>query len=171
MLNRLERLAQRVGGSNELIDQWLHARKELLVAYCTVIGLKPQKEKHTPLNEKALENFYDNLVDYLSSGHFHHYDKIINQTAGAPSPKATITDKIYPALSTNTEAIMAFHYRYANTKIDQDICYEFQQALSDVGEALNTRFDLEDKLINWAMESSALITPPTTNNSDSANPA
>ncbi len=44
MLNRLERLTQRVGGSNELVDQWLQARKQLLVAYCTLVGLKPNKE-------------------------------------------------------------------------------------------------------------------------------
>lgn len=98
MLNRLESLTQRVGGSNELIDQWLHARKELLVSYCTVIGIKPQKGKHTPLNEKALENFCHNLVDYLSSGHFHIYDRIIKQVEGASSPKMALTTKVYPAL-------------------------------------------------------------------------
>lgn len=57
MLNRLERLTQRVGGSNELVDQWLQARKQLLVAYCTLVGLKPNKEKHTPLNEKRWRTF------------------------------------------------------------------------------------------------------------------
>ena len=46
MLNRLEHLTQRVGGSNELIDQWLQARKQLLVAYCALVGIKPNKEKH-----------------------------------------------------------------------------------------------------------------------------
>lgn len=98
MLNRLESLTQRVGGSNELIDQWLHARKELLVSYCTVIGIKPQKEKHTPLNAKTLENFCHNLVDYLSSGHFHLYDRIIKEVEGASSPKMALTAKIHPAL-------------------------------------------------------------------------
>lgn len=45
MLNRLERLTQRVGGSNELVDQWLQARKQLLVAYCTLVGLKPNNKE------------------------------------------------------------------------------------------------------------------------------
>ena len=44
MLNRLESLTQRVGGSNELVDQWLQARKQLLVAYCALVGIKPNKE-------------------------------------------------------------------------------------------------------------------------------
>lgn len=153
MLNRLESLTQRVGGSNELIDQWLHARKELLVSYCTVIGLKPQKEKRTPLNDKALENFCHNLVDYLSSGHFHIYDRIIQEVEGTSSPKMALTTKVHPALKNNTQTIMAFHDRYTNIEIDQDICLEFHQALSDIGEALDARFKLEDQLIQWAAES------------------
>ncbi|CNI38858.1 Rsd/AlgQ family anti-sigma factor [Yersinia pekkanenii] len=153
MLNRLESLTQRVGGSNELIDQWLYARKELLVSYCAVIGIKPQKEKHTPLNEKALENFCHNLVDYLSSGHFHIYDRIIKQVEGESSPKMALTTKFYPALKNNTQTIMAFHDCYTNIEIDDDSCTEFQQALSDIGETLDARFRLEDQLIQWAAES------------------
>ncbi|MEY4475438.1 MAG: regulator of sigma [Pseudomonadota bacterium] len=153
MLSRLESLTQRVGGSNKLIDQWLHARKDLLVSYCTVIGIKPQREKHTPLNEEALENFCLNLVDYLSSGHFHIYDKIIKQAEGTSSPKMALTTKVYPALKNNTQTIMTFHDRYTNIEIDQDSCIEFQQALSDIGEALDARFRLEDQLIQWAAES------------------
>ena len=48
---------------------------------------------------------------------------------------------------------MAFHDRYTNIEIDQDSCIEFQQALSDIGEALDARFRLEDQLIQWAAES------------------
>ncbi len=33
MLNQLENLTERVGGSNELVDRWLQVRKHLLVAY------------------------------------------------------------------------------------------------------------------------------------------
>ena len=33
MLNQLENLTERVGGSNELVDRWLHVRKHLLVAH------------------------------------------------------------------------------------------------------------------------------------------
>jgi regulator of sigma D len=36
--------------------------------------------------------------------------------------------------------------------IDQDNYLEFQQALSDLGEALEERFTLEDKLITLALD-------------------
>lgn len=153
MLNRLESLTQRVGGSNELVDQWLEARKQLLVAYCTLVGIKPNKEKHTPLNEKALENFCHNLVDYLSAGHFHIYDRIIKRVEGAGSPKMALATQIYPKLWINTEQVMAFHDRYADTEIDQDLCLAFHHSLSEIGEVLAARFALEDRLILLAAES------------------
>ena len=33
MLNQLESLTEHVGGSNKLVDRWLHVRKHLLVSY------------------------------------------------------------------------------------------------------------------------------------------
>ncbi|MHA7848839.1 sigma D regulator [Serratia sp. D1N4] len=163
MLNKLENLTQRVGGSNELVDQWLQARKQLLVAYCTLVGIKPNKEKHTPLNEKALENFCQNLVDYLSDGHFHIYGEIIKRVEGSASPKMALTTKFYPKLQANTETIMAFHDRYTEVDIDQDVCLEFHQALSDIGEALASRFALEDHLIQLAAETLQQAQPGASN--------
>ena len=42
MLNQLENLTERVGGSNELVDRWLQVRKHLLVAYYNLVGIKPE---------------------------------------------------------------------------------------------------------------------------------
>lgn len=171
MLNRLERLTQRVGGSNELVDQWLHARKELLVSYCTLVGLKPNKEKHTPLNEKARDNFCHNLVDYLSAGHFHLYQRVIDEAEGASSPVKLQAAKIYPALELNTEAIMAFHDSYTENDIDDDNAFAFHYALSDVGEALDARFQLEDQLIILAFDRSNHEEKPPANEEHLARPA
>ena len=171
MLNRLESLTQRVGGSNELVDQWLLARKQLLVTYCALVGIKPNKEKHTPLNEKALENFYHNLVDYLSAGHFHIYDKIIKQVEGSASPKMALTTKFYPKLQANTETIMAFHDRYTDADINQEAYLEFNKALSDIGEALASRFALEDQLIQLAAETWQQGNPGSANSETVQHPA
>lgn len=162
MLNQLESLTQRVGGSNKLIDQWLHSRKQVLVAYYSLVGIKPNREKHTPLNEKALENFCHNLVDYLSAGHFHIYERIIKDVEGATSPKMALRSQIYPALQDNTQQVMAFHDNCAQ-QADQDGEHyqRFNQRLSDVGEMLAARFALEDQLIKLAAQA-AEASPPTT---------
>lgn len=150
MLNQLENLTERVGGSNELIDQWLHARKHLLVAYYNMVGIKPNKDSHTALNEKALDNFCHNLVDYLSAGHFNIYERIISEMEGS-SPLFAATH-LYPQLEANTQQIMDFYDSHLESAIDDDNYIEFQKALSGIGEALESRFSLEDKLIQLAYD-------------------
>jgi len=149
MLNQLENLTERVGGSNELVDRWLHVRKHLLVAYYNLVGLKPGKESFMRLNEKALDDFCQSLVDYLSSGHFSIYERFIAELEG-DTPLLTAT-KLYPQLQANTQQIMDDYDSCLENAIDHDNYLEFQQALSDIGEALEVRFALEDKLIALAI--------------------
>ena len=49
MLNRLEHLTQLVGGSNELIDQWLQSLKQLLVAYSACLIYTTDAADELPL--------------------------------------------------------------------------------------------------------------------------
>ena len=77
MLNQLDSLTERVGGSNTLVDRWLHVRKHLLVAYYNLVGLKPGKESFM-----RLDDFCQSLVDYLSDGHFNLYERIIREMEG-----------------------------------------------------------------------------------------
>ncbi|MFK3707952.1 sigma D regulator [Klebsiella sp. NPDC088457] len=149
MLNQLENLTERLGGSNKLVDRWLHVRKHLLVAYYKLVGLKPGKESFMRLNEKALDNFCQSLVDYLSSGHFSIYERILGEMEG-DTPLLAAT-KLYPQLEANTQQIMDYYDSCLENAIDHDNYLEFQQALSDIGEALEARFALEDKLIALAV--------------------
>ena len=149
MLNQLENLTERVGGSNELVDRWLQVRKHLLVAYYNLVGLKPGKESFMRLNEKALDDFCQSLVDYLSSGHFSIYERIIGEMEG-DTPLLAAT-RLYPQLEANTQQMMDYYDTCLENAIDHDNYLEFQQALSDIGEALEARFALEDNLIALAV--------------------
>lgn len=149
MLNQLENLTERVGGSNELVDRWLQVRKHLLVAYYNPVGLKPGKESFMRLNEKALDDFCQSLVDYLSSGHFSIYERIIGEMEG-DTPLLAAT-RLYPQLEANTQQMMDYYDTCLENAIDHDNYLEFQQALSDIGESLEARFALEDKLIATAV--------------------
>src|SRR5690606_14987431 len=149
-LNQLESLTQRIGGSNELVDRWLNVRKNLLVNYYKVVGIKPGKETHIALDEQALDDFCHCLVDYLSAGHFNIYERVISEMEGT-SPLVAAT-QIYPQLESNTQQIMDFYDTHLESAIDHDNCLEFQEALSGIGEALAARFALEDKLILLAYD-------------------
>ncbi|WP_324723354.1 sigma D regulator [Lelliottia sp. JS-SCA-14] len=151
MLNQLQSLTERVGGSHHLVDRWLHVRKNLLVAYYNLVGIKPGKESYMRLNEKALDDFCQSLVDYLSDGHFNLYERIIREMEGT-TPYLAAT-KLYPLLEANTQQIMDYYDSTLENAIDQDNYLEFQQALSDLGEAMEVRFTLEDKLIALVLDS------------------
>ena len=150
MLNQLENLTERVGGSNELVDHWLHSRKHLLVAYYNMVGMKPNKESHTALDEKALDTFCQSLVDYLSSGHFNIYNRIMSKLEDE-NPSSDVT-QIYSKLEQNTQKIMDLYDSHLENAIDADDWSQFQQVLSQVGELLETHFSLEDKLITLAID-------------------
>ena len=150
MLNQLKSLTERVRGSNKLVDRWLHVRKHLLVAYYNLVGLKPGKESFMRLNEKALDDFCQSLVDYLSDGHFNIYERIIREMEGTTPYLAA--SKLYPLLEANTQQIMDYYDSTLENAIDHDNYLEFQQALSDLGEALEERFTLEDRLIALVLD-------------------
>ncbi|WCG83343.1 sigma D regulator [Pectobacterium sp. A5351] len=147
MLNQLQSLTEYVGGNNALIDQWLQARKQLLVAYYHLVGIKPNKEALSLLDEEALDNFCQNLVDYLSTGHFHLYEKMLHEAATHSEQLLALSTQLDLALQNNTQHIMTFYDSHLAAAIDHDNCLKFQQALSSVGEALEERFTLEDNMI------------------------
>ena len=165
MLNQLQSLTERVRGNNKLVDRWLHVRKHLLVAYYNLVGLKPGKESFMRLNEKALDDFCQSLVDYLSDGHFNIYEHIIREMEGTTPYLAA--SKLYPLLEANTQQIMDYYDSTLENAIDHDNYLEFQQALSDLGEALEERFTLEDKLIALVLDNDV----NTSNEENVARPA
>lgn len=168
MLNQLEVLTARVGGCSDLVDFCLRSRRQLLIAYYRLVGIKPNKESLTTLDENALDSFCQGLVDYLSTGHFTVYQRFIQEMEGSEQlAKAAL---IYPSLQANTEMIMQVYDTHLEKAIDHDNCLEFQNALSSVGEALEARFTLEDRFIQLALEKTA-DKPEAANESALARPA
>ncbi len=150
MLNQLDVLTRRVGDSNERIDLWLTARRKLLVAYYHTVGIRPNKELRIAVDDKTLDKFCQSLVDYLSTGHFSIYAHMIEELDNDnPLHKAAL---ICSALQANTALIMEVYDTHFEMALAHDNPVEFQQALSFVGEALETRFTLEDSLIQLAVE-------------------
>lgn len=78
--------------------------------------------------------------------------------------------QIYPPLEANTERLMQLYDGHLQQAIDDENCMTFQQALSEVGEVLEARFTLEDKLIQLAWDNQ-LVPPPVANDSHIARPA
>lgn len=146
MLTQIEKAKSKWGGSHEAIDNWLNERQDLLVQYCKIAGLPPFERDHTAMPAKeTIESFCEILMDYLSAGHFEVYDLITEESDNEAS--AQISQEIYPKLKASTDIALSFNDTYAEVSPSQDLS-DFDQHLSRLGQTMEERFALEDRLIS-----------------------
>jgi len=148
MLTRLEQAQKKWGGALNVVDHWLEERQQLLVEYCRLAGLPPFERNGRALPELSeIGRFCEQLVDYLSAGHFEIYDRVISSCANSGPEGHALAQNLYPKISLTTEDALAFHDKYAEVKPD-DALEDFDQDLASLGETMEARFALEDQLIN-----------------------
>lgn len=147
MLNQLEQAQERWGGSNQVIDTWLKERQDVLVSYCELAGLPPFDKKDSALPSLVdVKRFCQVLVDYISTGHFEVFDKIVAQCSQNGPASTELANKLYPQINTSTDVVLEFNDKFAEQD-DQKGFHGFDQGLAKLGQALEQRFELEDKLI------------------------
>ena len=141
MLEQLESVKQKWGGKSQVVDNWLHARQSLLVSFCHLAGLNKRKD---PLPEASeVERFCQNLMDYLSAGHFEVFDMLVKNDAEGIALK----ENLYPKLTKTTDAALQFNDKFAEA-ITMEQAALFENELAKLGETLEERFKLEDQLIS-----------------------
>ncbi|ABO25289.1 Rsd/AlgQ family anti-sigma factor [Shewanella loihica] len=147
MLKQLERAEQKWGGANTLIDQWLNHRRKLLINYCQIAGLPPYEaiDKSLPAF-KSVKEFCDLLVDYVSEGHFEVYDRVVTACEKNGESSQALAQTIVPKISETTDMALDFNDKYTSAS-DDKILYQLDKDLSSLGDAMETRFQLEDQLL------------------------
>jgi regulator of sigma D len=146
MYTRLQTARQQWGGSSTAIDNWLEERQQLIVSYCKLAALPPfdkQQDNQLPSHEAILE-FCQLLMDYLSAGHFEVYDQIVSQCQENGSNSKSLAEALYPKISASTDLALEFNDKYAEAG---STFSNFDTDLSNLGQALEERFGLEDELI------------------------
>nr|WP_086938902.1 sigma D regulator [Thaumasiovibrio occultus] len=159
MLSKFEQVQQRWGGNSDVIDQWLMNRQQLLMDYCQLAGLPPYEKKgRSALPSSAqLQLFCQQLVDYISTGHFKIYDMVMerwNQTGFKATSDMTSS---YERIMETTDPLLDFNDRYGDVS-DADDMPKLDTDLSVMGELMEERFELEDQLIQLISDS--LTVPP-----------
>ncbi|RKF14436.1 sigma D regulator [Alginatibacterium sediminis] len=145
MLTRVETAKQRWGGVSGLIDQWLDNRKSLLVNYCQLAGLPPFERKDNSLPEQSqITQFCEQLVDYVSTGHFEIYEQVISNCGD--QEKQQQAQRLLPLLRDSTDAVLNFNDHFASTQDDIEL-KSFDLQLSQLGEAFESRFAIEDRML------------------------
>ncbi|MDX3775352.1 sigma D regulator [Chromatiaceae bacterium AAb-1] len=152
MYTRVKKAQQQWGGSLAAIDNWLEERQQLIVNYCTLAGLPPFEEnRQTMPSQELVKQFCQLLMDYLSAGHFEVYDRIIAENAENGSDSRQLAQKLYPKIAESTDLALTFNDNYAE-HLSTRHSGAFDRELSELGQALEARFELEDQLINTLYE-------------------
>ncbi|MEN8108563.1 MAG: Rsd/AlgQ family anti-sigma factor [Pseudomonadota bacterium] len=99
-----------------------------------------------PTMEKVLKRFCEALIDYTASAHFQLYRYIADNRERRHSVLA-VAEKIYPRIVETTDVILRFNDKYESMSLDNSV--EFLAIdLSNLGETLAERIQLEDRVIN-----------------------
>ena len=129
--------------SRQMIDKMLAERQRMLVLMCEVMNLKPYTADK-PVKD-SLEEFTSVLVDYIASGHFSLYQRIIDGTERRQAVLQRASD-FYPAISESTDMAMEFNDKYG-VEWNFHLLDHLAGDLSTLGEKLANRIDLEDQII------------------------
>ena len=130
----------------DLVTKLLAARQESLVLYHKLATLRPLALVK-PVQQHLLQRFQQALVDYLALGPFEVFQALEEQPADSPYRRAReLARQLYARIARTTQAALAFHDRY-----DGDLSHmepaDLSEALSQLGEHLAERIELEDRIV------------------------
>jgi len=146
MLESCKDAKERWGGVHSMIDRWLNERQELLVLYVAIKGLKPYSPRETPVSVK-IAAFCQVLMDYCSAGHFEIYEQLIREAKEFNDGGIELAKHHYPRLEEITEKCVEFNDAYDSAEHCIEKLTDLPKDLSELGELLEERFQLEDELI------------------------
>ena len=120
----------------------LDARKNTLKLYADLARHRPFSDSQNLYSE--LLSFSQAVVDYTASAHFQLYQKLTEGTENREAVKL-IGDRLYPRIVRSTQKILAFSDDFGdNPEPNLD---HLEARLSEVGEVLAERIELEDQLL------------------------
>ena len=128
--------------ATQLITELQNERHDLWSLYCQIGELKPFSNAETV--KTKLTKFAQVLVDYISLGHFGLYERILSGNERRDRLLSVATE-IYPEFSGITDLSVNFNDKYEKVD-DISVFSSLSEDLSELGESLAKRFDLEDRL-------------------------
>lgn len=134
-----ERRARSQNEINDLVE----CRTGALSLYSELASHQPFRPEGN--TQRLLQSFCESLIDYTASAHFQLY-RHIDEDRERRQPVREIAGEIYPSIAEITQNILDFNDKYDCA----DHCGDFSELaedLSELGEKLADRIELEDRLI------------------------
>lgn len=138
------------------IKQLISERNEVLALYCSLAGCDgSQTSSSNDIDGETLQEFCQLLIDYIATGHFELYSRI-SEGKERRSEIITLANAIYPRIQKTTALAVEFNDTYdSGSQFTSDVKSKLPQQLSQLGESLATRIELEDQLINTLLAPSS----------------
>ena len=131
-------------------------RTEMLSQYCLLAGTGDNSNasnSHELDNDNILlQEFCENLIDYLAKGHFELYQRI-NDGEERRQDIINLAREFYPRIAETTNYAVDFNDEFDKSLQKPGSFDHYGERLSKLGEELAIRFELEDKLINSLLAS------------------
>jgi regulator of sigma D len=134
---------QQFNAVEELLTRWLRERRELLGKYTEIVVALDSQLQASALARRQ-QSLCELLVDYVSAGHFEVFHELLNEAETFADGSGALAEKLMPGIGDTTEVILAYEEKYSG---EQDHSEKLKRDLSALGEVLESRFVLEDRLI------------------------
>lgn len=144
MLEKCRTAKERWGGVSDIIDHLLEER-QLLISRFVALPTLALNEDFKPQTEA----FCDLLMDYLSSGHFEVYEQLLREGSEFDDGSLEKAQKLFPLIQLSTDFALDFNDNCTSRLAELTLrkVRDFSDQLSRLGELLEERFELEDRMI------------------------
>ncbi len=134
------------------IKQLIEERNSVLSQYYNLAKFTEDHVNNLNDTRDLLEEFCQELVDYMAIGHFEIYRRI-EEGNERRDEITTLANKIMPRINDTTQVAVAFNDLFENASDLKDDVYEqLPTYLAKLGEELATRIDLEDQFIDTLLK-------------------
>ena len=149
MLDNCKDNRERWQAVETLVQGWLKERREGLVKYAAIAANLERDSDKTSV-DAGVERLCQLLVDYVSVGHFEVFYELIREAEAFADGSDQIANDIVPRIGDTTEVILGFDEKYPSKE-----AANIGADMSLLGEVLESRFQLEDRLITLLHRSHA----------------
>ena len=125
---------------DNLLNQWLKHRQEVLVSYSQLCV--EEENKHENLDE-----FCQVMMDYVATGHFKVFEKLAEFHHASQPYSQDLDAVLLKKINLSTDAMLDFNDKYTDKNLDQ-----LALDLSHLGESLANRMDWEDEFVRYCLQ-------------------
>ena len=131
------------------IEQLITERNIVISQYYNLTNhVDDKKNGNIESLQELLQEFCQDMIDYIATGHFEIYRRI-EEGVERRNEILELSDDVYHKIINTTKVAINFNDLYdLSNDFNPEILNNFPNQLSELGENLAVRIELEDKYIN-----------------------